>query len=362
LALAIVASGMEAKHKILVLDDDADWLDMCRDFLAQLPSQPEIRTAATGVRALSMLDATQFRILICDLKMPRMDGLQVLSIVRRRFPELRTVVLTGLQDDQFRSRAYALGVDLFWLKSDMQQDSKLFLDCIESLLGRGDAGGFRDAQAKNLLDVIQMECLAGNSSVLRINSGPQIGKIWFHHGELIDAAAEGADGDAAFRRILKWKSGTFESLPAEPERARTMTKSLESLLSESEEIGEKDTAPGSIEELAHQKYVEQLAAIAVAGAEFVVSAPAKKELAAKSWGTKNTEQVASWTRHVQKSAQRLGEMLSAGPLTHVSGHNVERHLLLLPQSDKTYVVGWPAEAMPGHLFEQSKNLTKSWDS
>ena len=53
--------------------------------------------------------------------MPRMDGLQVLSIVRRRHPELRTVVLSGLEDEEYRSRAYALGVDLFWIKIEMQR-------------------------------------------------------------------------------------------------------------------------------------------------------------------------------------------------------------------------------------------------
>lgn len=352
---------METKHKILVLDDDADWLDVCRDFLAQLPSQPEIRTAATGIRALSMLDSTPFRVLICDLNMPRMDGLQVLSIVRRRFPNLRTVVLTGLQDDQFRSRSYALGVDLFWLKPEMQQNSQMFLDCIESLLGRNDTDGFRDAQPKNLLDVIQMECLASNSSVLRINSGPLIGKIWFRQGELVDAAAEGADGEAAFRRILKWKSGTFESLSAEPERVRTITKSLDSLLFETNQAVEKAADHGSMEELAQQKFIGQIAEIAVEGAEFVVSVPAKKEIAAKGWGTKNAEQVAGWARHVEQTAQRLGEVLSAGPLTHIAGHNLERHLLLLPQNGKTLVVGWPPEAAAEKLFEQSKKLTLAWD-
>ena len=353
---------METHHKILVLDDDADWLDVCREFLAQLPSKPEIRIASSGIRALAMLDAQPFRVLICDLKMPRMDGLQVLSIVRRRFPDLRTVVLTGLQDDQFRSRAYALGVDLFWLKPDMQQNSQMFLDCIESLLGREDTDGFRDTQAKNLLDVIQMESISENSSVLRITSGKLVGKIWFHHGELVDAAAGGADGEAAFRRILKWKSGTFESLPAEPEHVRTITKSVKSLLLDSEQMDEKAANPGSAEELAQQKLVEQLAAIAVEGAEFLVSVPSKKEIAAKGWGTKNAEQIANWARHVEKSAQRLGETLSAGPLTHVAGNNVERHLLLLSQNGKTFVVGWPPEAAGENLFEQTKKLTLAWDS
>jgi CheY-like chemotaxis protein len=353
---------METNHKILVLDDDADWLDVCREFLAQLPSRPEIRVASSGIRALAMLDAQPFRVLICDLKMPRMDGLQVLSIVRRRFPNLHTVVLTGLQDDQFRSRAYALGVDLFWLKPDMQQDSQMFLDCIESLLGREDTDGFRDTQAKNLLDVIQMESISENSSVLRITSGKLTGKIWFHRGELVDAFASGADGEAAFRRILKWKSGTFESLPAEPEHVRTITKSVKSLLLDSEQGDEKVANPGSPEESAQQKLVEQLAAIAVEGAEFLVSVPLKKELAAKGWGTKNAEQLATWARHVERSAQRLGETLNAGPLAHIAGNNVERHLLMLPQNGKMFVVGWPPEAAGENLLEQTKKLTLAWDS
>ena len=132
---------MEPSHKILILDDEAAWLEVSRETLAQLPSKPDIRTVNSGTRAVALLDAEPFRLLICDLKMPRMDGLQVLSIVRRRFPELRTVVLSGLEDEEFRSRAYALGVDLFWLKADMQQNPQMFLDCLESLLGRDMEGG-----------------------------------------------------------------------------------------------------------------------------------------------------------------------------------------------------------------------------
>src|SRR5882672_802760 len=105
---------MNASHKILLLDDDPDLLDMYREVLSQMPSRPEIFTATTGSRAIAMLESEPFRLLICDLKMPKMDGLQVLSIVRRKYPQLRTVVLTSVVDEQFRSRVYALGVDLFW--------------------------------------------------------------------------------------------------------------------------------------------------------------------------------------------------------------------------------------------------------
>src|ERR1043166_10124072 len=133
---------MGAQHRVLLLDDDVDLLDRYRQLLAQLRSQPEIHTATTGPRAMAMHEAQPFRLLISDLKMPKMDGLQVLSIVRRKYPQLRTVVLTSVADEQFRSRVYALGVDLFWNKPGTDQEIKMFLECLESLLGRESAGGF----------------------------------------------------------------------------------------------------------------------------------------------------------------------------------------------------------------------------
>src|SRR5208282_3317326 len=154
---------METKHKILILDDDADWLTLCREQLAALSSHPEILTANNAKRALALLETEKIRLLISDLKMPRMDGLQMISIVRRRFPETRTVVLSGLEDEEYRSRAYALGVDLFWLKTEMQSNSKLFNECLESLLGQWDREGdtgFRGIQIKSLMEIIQMECLS----------------------------------------------------------------------------------------------------------------------------------------------------------------------------------------------------------
>src|SRR6476659_9452238 len=125
---------MESRHKVLLLDDDPEVLDMYKEMLSHLPSRPEVHTSTSGTRALALLEAERFRLLICDLKMPKMDGLQVLSIVRRRFPELRTVVVTAISDEEFRSRAYALGVRRFFIKTDTHQNMKMFLECLESLL------------------------------------------------------------------------------------------------------------------------------------------------------------------------------------------------------------------------------------
>ncbi len=355
---------MDKRQKILILDDDADWLTLCRELLEELPTSPEILTANNAKRALALIETEPVRLLICDLKMPRIDGLQMLAIVRRRFPELRTVVLSGLEDEEYRSRAYALGVDLFWLKTEMQRNSKLFSECLESLLGRQSEPGFRGIQSKSLMDIIQMECLSRSSTVLRITRGPLIAKLWIQDGELIDAEAEGARGEAAFLRIVAWKSGTFENLPAEPDRERTIQKPVNALLLESAQSLDEATnpvEPDSIESASHRKHIRLLSQLTREGADFVLAVPPAGQGEPESIGTQSVEAIARWTRRAEEIARRLGERLGAGPLSHVAGQDLERQVLMIPHGDKAFLVGWPTEAT-GNLTEKSRKLVASWDS
>jgi len=358
---------MDTRHKILVLDDDADWLSLCRDQMATLPSHPEILTANNAKRALALLETEKVRLLISDLKMPRIDGLQMIAIVRRRFPATRTVVLSGLEDEEYRSRAYALGVDLFWLKSEMQRNTKLFSECVESLLGQSDREhdtGFRGLQSKSLMDIIQMECLSRSSTVLRITRGPLVAKLWIQDGELADAECEGARGEAAFRRLLAWRTGTFENLPAELNRERTVTKSLNALLLESaqniDETANPGTEPESLESDLHRKTMWKLAQLTREGAEFVVAMPLEGG-EPEALGTQNVEALAKWTKCAADTARKLGERLEAGPLSHVAAQSTERHSIMLVRGDRAFLVGWPAEAVE-NMVDKSRKLVASWES
>jgi len=358
---------MENRHKILVLDDDSDWLSLCREQLAALPSAPEVLTANNAKRALALLETDKIRVLISDLKMPRMDGLQMLGIVRRRFPATRTVVLSGLEDEDYRSRAYALGVDLFWLKTEMQRNSKLFSECVESLLGQSDRDGdtgFRGIQSKSLMDIIQMECLSRTSTVLRINRGPLVAKLWLQDGELIDAECEGARGEAAFHRLLAWKTGTFENLPFETGHERTIRTPVNALLLESaqsqDETAHPSAEPESVESNLHRKTMWKLAQLTREGADFVVAAPlGSTELDAL--GTQNQAAFAELARRATTIARRLGDRIDAGPLSHVAGGSVERQIVMLARGEKSYLVGWPADAAE-NILDKSRKLVESWES
>jgi CheY-like chemotaxis protein len=359
---------MGTRHKVLLLDDDVDLLDMYRQLLTQLPSQPEIYTATSGPRAMAMLEAEPFRLLICDLRMPKMDGLQVLSIVRRKHPELRTVALTSVADEQFRSRAYALGVDLFWYKPATEQEIKMFLECLESLLGRESDDGFRGVQSKSLVDIIQLECISQSSSVLRITNGGYTGKIWIQDGEVIDAEAGDIVGEPAFNRILAWRAGGFESLPAEPTRERTILKSYNALLLETAQaIDEKRAVNGEgavngdgTSPASAPSPVPQLSQIE--GIEFVLAMKPGQETAPMARGLENPERMAQWSRQTFERFRGLGDRIHAGHLVQFEGMGPQRNISLTIHADTEFCLGWKHSMTLDEVREMTKKIVTLWAS
>jgi CheY-like chemotaxis protein len=353
---------METRHKILLLDDDADLLVMYKEILEQMPSRPEVQTAQSGSRGMAMLEAEPFRLLICDLKMPKMDGLQVLSIVRRKYPQLRTVALTSVPDEQFRSRAYALGVDLFWHKPSTEQEVKLFMECLESLLGREMETGFRGVQSKSLVDIIQLECISQSSSVLRITNGALSGRIWIQDGELIDAEAADLRAEGAFQKILSWKAGSFETLPAEPSRPRTIFKSYNGLLLESAQAIDESRGTVTPEGVAQTPPTALSQLSQVEGVEFVLAMKPGPQGEQVARGLENPERVATWAKESLERFRALGDRLQAGTLEQVAAMGPQRHVILASQDDTEFCVGWKHTMTLGQIRENMNKVLALWAS
>jgi hypothetical protein len=201
---------------------------------------------------------------------------------------------------------------------------------------------------------------------LRITRGPLVAKLWLLDGELVDAEVEGIRGEAAFRRILSWKSGTFENLPPDLNRERNILKPINALLLESaqaiDESENPSTEPGSIEDAKHRKTIWKLALLTREGAEFVVDAPAEGHGEPEGLGTQSAEQLGGLARRATEISRKLSDKIEAGPLSHIAANNFEKQLLVLPYGDKSFLVGWPPNAAANQLLEQSKKLVASWDS
>ena len=105
----------------------------------------------------------------------------------------------------------------------LEEEITLFRDCIESLLGQKEEGGFRGVQSKSLVDLIQLECLSQSSSVLKITKAGDKETFGSTTDKVIDAATLTMGGESAFKEILSWKTGSFEILPGEPDHPRTIS-------------------------------------------------------------------------------------------------------------------------------------------
>ncbi len=333
-----------AQHKVLLLDDDPDLLELYREIFGSLPSKPSISTATSGARAIALLESEPFSLLISDLNMPKMDGLQVLTIVRRKFPNLRTAVLTSVVDEQFRARAYSMGIDLFLEKPNGSHEIRFMLDCIESLLGRDDVGGFRGVQHKSLVDIVQLECLSQSSSVLRITNGASEGRIWIRSGDVIDATAGDLTGESAFKKILSWRTGNFELLPEDSSRARAIETSYQGLLletaqalDESEAMESPETVENGTAPLADQS-IQRLGHLH--GVEFVMQVEEEASQPAQSWGVENPDQMAAWARETSARLRSLGETLQAGTFARAEASGSLRHVTLARRGGRN--LSWPS--------------------
>jgi DNA-binding response OmpR family regulator len=83
-------------EKILIVDDDPDTLNFCCEALAE--EQFEIVTAPNGIEALALSGEVEFDLVLTDIRMPGMDGIELLDALKKRDPDQMTVVFSGFGD------------------------------------------------------------------------------------------------------------------------------------------------------------------------------------------------------------------------------------------------------------------------
>ncbi|GIP30150.1 AraC family transcriptional regulator [Paenibacillus sp. J23TS9] len=96
--------------------------------------------AANGKEALELMKAGLPDILITDIKMPVMDGIELIAEVRRISPDIKIIILSNLEDFQYAKEAIKHGVSEYLIKSDMMpRDFEQALLKLKESAGRGNA-------------------------------------------------------------------------------------------------------------------------------------------------------------------------------------------------------------------------------
>jgi two-component system chemotaxis response regulator CheY len=104
--------------QILVVDDSPTIRRMVKASLAQLPGSVEFVDAASGLEAIERLGLGAVNLIILDLNMPDMHGLEVLGFVRshQRYRQIPVMVLTTRGDEESRAAAMHAGATAYLTK------------------------------------------------------------------------------------------------------------------------------------------------------------------------------------------------------------------------------------------------------
>lgn len=221
-------------RRVLFVDDDVGFLGTVSELMSVLSEGHwEVLTADSASRAFAVLQAQTVDLAVIDVQMGVMDGIQMLSMLNRGYPNVQKVVLTGHASEKYRAACLSSGAELYLEKPTSPAGWQSLYGVLNELVKLRPEEGFRGVLRKvGLQDVIQMECLARSSSVLEISNARASGKIYIETGQIIHAQVASVTGEEAFNQLLALGGGQFNLKPFSEPPSRTITGQWEFLLME----------------------------------------------------------------------------------------------------------------------------------
>jgi DNA-binding NtrC family response regulator len=98
---------MSRQFSILIVDDQQDIREMLSSLVAN--DGYKVETASDGVTAINALQTMLFHVVVSDVRMPRVDGVELLKFVRANFPSVEVIMLTGIGEVKTAVECMKLG-------------------------------------------------------------------------------------------------------------------------------------------------------------------------------------------------------------------------------------------------------------
>lgn len=224
----------QKRKKILFVDDDVSLLEVLQQLMTHFAGGAwEVFTVPDVSKALGVLQEQRIDLLVLDIHMPLVDGLQFLNLLQRKYPNVLKVVLTGDATEHNRATCLSNGAELFLEKPRDEGGWHSVYATLHELTRFQPEEGFRGVLRRvGLQDVLQMECLARSSTVLKIHAGSVQGMVYVKDGQIIHAQCGTRTGEEAFNYLMKQGGGEFDVQPFAEPPARSIEGSWEFLLME----------------------------------------------------------------------------------------------------------------------------------
>ncbi len=113
------------REKILVADDEIYILDVCHRILGKIY---DVTVVHSGLEAIQIAEGQHFDLLLTDIKMPGIDGLETAREIKKIHPDMMCITMTGFSTMETAIKALRLGVDEFVIKPFAPEELTLAID------------------------------------------------------------------------------------------------------------------------------------------------------------------------------------------------------------------------------------------
>jgi len=194
--------------QVLIVDDEKNLLASLREGFSDHAGEFTIVTAENGAKATVILKSMPIDLVVTDLRMPVMDGLELLAYMSKYHPELPTIVMTAhsnTPDIEHTLKHFSV--------SHCIQKPFEFEDLASAILSELRWAAPGRAQGLALPDFLQLIALEERTCTLAVEFGGEKGALYFKQGELIDAETGQLQGNDAVYHMASWSHSGIDIAP-----------------------------------------------------------------------------------------------------------------------------------------------------
>jgi DNA-binding response OmpR family regulator len=220
---------------VLIVDDEKSFLLSLSGGLKSYSDKFNVLIAFNGKEAVKILNSIKIDLVVTDLKMPEMDGFQLLAYLTRHFPDIPTIVITAFGTPDMEEKLLTIGAAQYLEKP---LDLDILADSIRQHIDREDSQGH--IRGVNLGMFLQFLELERKTCTLTVTSRENIGSLYFLEGELINARTGTSEGEQAAYEIIGWDETEIEINDSCTNKTKSITSPLSFILMESCKIKDEE--------------------------------------------------------------------------------------------------------------------------
>ncbi|MFH1981290.1 MAG: response regulator [Pseudomonadota bacterium] len=213
-------------HRVLIAEDDAILLRRLEKAFEAYPKQVAVIGAANGQEAIDALEKQAIALLITDIQMPEVDGLELLAHVNSHYPVVRCFVMTAYDSEDLQKELPRDLLRFFRKPLDPADVAKAAMAVLNRDVPRGVVKGISVASFLFMISLEKKTCL------LEVRgAGDKKGLLYIEDGEPFDASFHGLKGEAAAIEIINLTDAAFhfKNFPDRPV-ARRISTSIQDMI------------------------------------------------------------------------------------------------------------------------------------